>query len=341
MERLAYEVANALQRAGDAQVVALGRSQGHLLWFLPLALLRAAFLLAAGRVRRVVCGDPLVLAALRPALWIRRPPVAVVVHGLDLLYRLAPYRGLTRWALKRADLVISISEATRREAVACGVPEDRVVVVNPGLSFGSTGRPSREEAAVRLRDRLGAPRDAFVLLTVGRLVPRKGAAWFAEHVLPTLPDHHVYVVVGDGPDRPAVEDAAARSGAGHRVHLLGSVDDELRRVALRGSDLFVMPNVPVPGDMEGFGLVAVEAAAAGTPVVASRLEGITDAVGDSGADLLCPPLDAEAFRRRILELAEEPEALLGRGSAVQREARERFSADRFTEDLLGALGAGL
>lgn len=340
MQRLACEVADALGRAGGREVVALGRSQAHLAWFLPLALLRTAAFLARGRVRRVVCGDPLVLAALRPVLWIRRPPVAVVVHGLDLLYRLAPYRWLVRRALERADRVVAISEATRRETIACGVPPDRVVVVNPGLSLESGDEPSREEAATRLRDRLGIPRGGFVLLTVGRLVPRKGVAWFVEHVLPTLPAHHVYVVVGDGPDRPAVEDAAVRSGTRRRVLLLGSVDEELRRTALRGSDLFVMPNVPVPGDMEGFGLVAVEAAAAGTPVVASRLEGITDAVGDAGADLLCPPLDVEAFRGRILELAEDPEALRGGGCAAQREALERFSADRFAQELLAALGEG-
>ena len=60
--------------------------------------------------------------------------------------------------------------------------------------------------------------------------------------------------------------------------MIGEVSDDMLAAAYRSADVMVMPNIPVRGDMEGFGLVALEAAAAGLPVVASRIEGITDAI---------------------------------------------------------------
>lgn len=335
MQRLAGEVAQVLEEAGRPRILALGRSQVHLAWFLPLALARTAFLLVTGRVRRVLCGDALVHAALRPALRIRRPWVTVMIHGLDLTYRLPPYRWWVRRALRRADLVVTNSSATRRVALAHCVSADRVRVVNPGISRPSD-EPDRREAHARLLALLSRE-EATILVTVGRLVARKGVAWFVERVFPALPEATEYVVLGEGPERRAIADAAARAGVASRVRLLGRVDDEVRDIALRGADLFVMPNIAVEGDMEGFGLVAVEAAAVGTPVVASRIGGIVDAVGESGVDLLCPPSDAEAFRDRISDLLQDPEALRERGRAMRSEVRVRFSSERFANELLGCL----
>lgn len=339
MQRLASEVSDVLRRAGRPRIVALGRSQVHLVWFLPAALLLTAVLVVTGRVRRVLCGDALVHAVLRPALRVRRTHVAVMIHGLDLTYRSAPYRWWIRRSLRRADRIVANSTATRSVALECGVAPDRVYVVNPGVSLPPVGPGRTEDARARLL-RLVGRGDVSVLVTVGRLVARKGVAWFVEHVLPELPPDVVYVVAGEGPAEQAIAEARGRAGMASRVQLLGRVDDEIRDVLLRGADLFVMPNVPVEGDMEGFGLVALEAASVGTPVVASRLEGIVDAVGSSGADLLCPSLDADAFRERITEVLADPEALRERGRAVKTEATTRFGPQRFASELLAALGEG-
>lgn len=339
MQRLASEVSDVLRGAGRPRIIALGRSQAHLTWFLPAALLLTAFLVATGRIRRVLCGDALVHAALRPALRFRRTYVAVMIHGLDLTYRSAPYRWWVRRALPRADRVVANSTATRSVALDSGVPAQRVQVVNPGVSLPAVGPGRTEDARARLL-RLVGREDVFVLVTIGRLVARKGVAWFVEQVLPELPSNVVYVVAGEGPEEPAAAEARDRAGMASRVQLLGRVDDEVRDVLLRGADLFVMPNIPVDADMEGFGLVALEAASAGTPVVASRLEGIVDAVGSSGADLLCPPLDAGAFRESITELLADPQALRERGRAMKAEAMTRFGPQRFASELLDALGGG-
>jgi glycosyltransferase involved in cell wall biosynthesis len=146
------------------------------------------------------------------------------------------------------------------------------------------------------------PADGPVLITVGRLVKRKGVAWFIEEVLPELASKYpslTYLVVGDGEERPAIEAAIEKTNLRQHVRLLGQVSDELKEAAYTRANVFVMPNITVPGDMEGFGLVLLEASVRGLPVVASDTEGIKDAVSDGKNGVLVPPRAAAAFRREI------------------------------------------
>jgi phosphatidylinositol alpha-1,6-mannosyltransferase len=95
------------------------------------------------------------------------------------------------------------------------------------------------------------------------------------------------------------------------------------------ADAFVMPNVPVAGDMEGFGLVALEASAAGMPVIASRLEGITEAVHHGGNGILVDPLDAPAFAEAILDVLDRAHgARKAIGATFAAYTHEQFSWDR-------------
>ena len=338
METFARLVGDALERMGRTERITLGSSQRHLSWFLPWAALRTAWRLAGGGAGRVVCGDPVVLVALLPVLWIRRPQVAVVVHGLDLVYPNRLYRGVVQRSLRRADRVLAISTATRAEAVRLGVDEERLVTVLPAAEAPAPPDTPRAERRAAMCARLGIDPAHDVVLTVGRLIPRKGARWFVEHVVPVLPERTHYVVAGSGPDLEPVLHAVAEARLSHRVHVLGSVDEDLREVLLGAADVFVMPNVPVAGDMEGFGLVAVEAALRATPVIAARLEGIEDAVIDGTTGQLCPPGDAAAFAAAIEGLLARPEAeRAGLGAAYAAEAARRFGVDQLAEVVAAAL----
>jgi phosphatidyl-myo-inositol dimannoside synthase len=166
-----------------------------------------------------------------------------------------------------------------------------------------------------------------VLVTVGRLVKKKGVEWFVREVMPLLPPDVLYVVVGDGPERRAIEDAVRRRGLEASVFLLGAVphEDPMLRTVYGGADLFVMPNAHVPGDFEGFGIVAVEAASAGLPVVASRVDGIEDAVLEGQTGHLVTPGAADEFAARIQAcFTDEP---LDR-DAVRSAARREFGWER-------------
>jgi len=142
-------------------------------------------------------------------------------------------------------------------------------------------------------------KDKKVLLTVGRLVRRKGVGWFIKNVLPKLGNEYVYVVTGEGVERQAIEREIKASSLQNRVFLLGRVAEETKTVLLNTADLFIMPNIPVKGDIEGFGIVAIEAAAAGLPVVASNVDGIASAVRQGRSGVLVDPVDAEAMLNAI------------------------------------------
>jgi phosphatidylinositol alpha-1,6-mannosyltransferase len=139
----------------------------------------------------------------------------------------------------------------------------------------------------------------FFLLSVGRLIPRKNLRWFVGAVMAKLPDRVVLLVLGDGAEREAIQGEVRRLGLEARVRLAGRVPADLRDAAYAGSDLFIMPNRPVEGDAEGFGIVNIEAASRGLPVIAAQLEGITEAVIDQANGCVVPAGDAEAFLKTI------------------------------------------
>jgi len=105
----------------------------------------------------------------------------------------------------------------------------------------------------------------------------------------------VYLIVGEGPERRKIEAAILAYGLSQHVKLLGRVEEQVLRAVYALADVFVMPNIPVPGDPEGFGIVTLEARASGVPVVASDLEGIREAAGGPEDGILVKPGDWSAF----------------------------------------------
>jgi phosphatidyl-myo-inositol dimannoside synthase len=163
-------------------------------------------------------------------------------------------------------------------------------------------------------------------------------AWFLEHVVPALPDNVVYLIAGEGPMRAEIEAAAARLASPEKVRILGPVGDEERERLLTGCDISVMPNIVVPGDIEGFGLVAVESACRGAVVIASAIQGLLEALTDGVTGILVDAERADGFVSVISRLGSD-RAELGRlSSEYQRNAVERNSVERMARDLPGALG---
>jgi phosphatidylinositol alpha-1,6-mannosyltransferase len=343
METLAAATARALASRCDLTVISLGRSQRHLAWWLPWATIRTRMAVHRSRARNrpvdvIVFGDALTYCAVRPFLGRRMPDHLVMVMGLDLTFRLAPYQWLVRHVLPGAPRVAAISRTTADEARARGVPPERLSIVTPGVLDPDMWPERTAESGAKLRTMLNLDPDARILITVGRLVPRKGVKWFVEHVMARLPENVVYVIAGSGPDESAIREAVRAIGsAGARVHLLGRVDDELRAALYTGADIFVMPNLPIGGDMEGFGLVAMEAATAGVLVVASDLEGIRDAVIEDETGLLCPSGDVECFVARITSLLRDEPERARRAEQFARNAGITFATERMRDDLLSVI----
>jgi phosphatidylinositol alpha-1,6-mannosyltransferase len=292
-----------------------------------------------GKVDSVLAGDALVYALCQPVLLARDIPTATMIHGADITYPNPIYRMVVHPALRRARLVIANSQATADAAMAIGVRRERLSVVRLGVATPRSSPHSSEVAAISLRRDLHIGEDRVILVTLGRLVRRKGVTWFLRNVVPRLPSNVTYLIAGDGPVAGEVLRTIDECGLGERVRYLGAVDDADRERLLRGADLFVQPNIPVPGDMEGFGLVLVEAAMRGTPTVASGIEGILDAVVDGRTGFLLPTGDADAWAERITSLASTPSELRAIGARFADEARALYGEEQMSRELLRLLGA--
>lgn len=290
-------------------------------------LLWAAWMIAQ-KARRdevdVVLFSSMVTAALavplRPLLQKHGVRTAAIVHGLDVTTPFPPYQWFVPKVFGALDLVLPVSRATGEACTQRGLPERKLQVVPNGIDPDRFRPPeSRAQRRRNLTDALGSlPDDALLLCSVGRQVKRKGFEWFIEHVMPKLPGDVHYWLAGDGPEHDAIQSAIDRNGLNGRVRLLGRVTDTELAHLYRGADLFVMPNIPVPGDMEGFGVVMLEAGQCGTPAVAARLEGIRDVITDGVNGHLVEPEAPEGFVEAIRRYHRAPDAL----AAASERARE-------------------
>ena len=165
----------------------------------------------------------------------------------------------------------------------------------------------------------------------GRLVERKGCLWFVRNVLPRLPGGIRLKVAG-----PVWDKAEEAVLADPRVDYLGALDKDALVDAYRNALCVIVPNIEPPsGEFEGFGLVAVEAAAVGGLVLASATGGLVEAVEDGVTGFSLPPGDAGAWSAKIGEVAgwdgEARERFLGGAMARSREA---YSWPRVARDVL-------
>jgi phosphatidylinositol alpha-1,6-mannosyltransferase len=339
METLAAAVWRTLSSvAPESVLVAHGRTNRGLLRWLPGALARTARLVASGQVDFVLTGDAVMYAAAKPLLILLRVPSATMVLGLDMTYDNRVYQSVVPRALRRADAVIAISESTAAVARELGVAPARVHVVQLGVDAPEVTPAERVEARQHLNVRLATTDDHVLMLTLGRLVQRKGVVWFLENVLPHLPREVIYVVAGDGEDAERVRNTVSFRSLGERVRLLGEVDDAQRELLMRGADTFVQPNIAVPGDIEGFGLVTVEAAMRGLLVAAADLDGLAEAVIDGVTGTLLPSGDAEAWVGALTDFAADRTRLAEQGRIFQAAAQARYSERIMGDQLVQLLG---
>ncbi len=282
----------------------------------------------------VVLFSSMVTASLTPFLRMRRlngVAFAAIAHGRDVTLPVYPYQWHLRWTLPKLEAVVAVSEATREQCVRRGARKDRVTVIPNGVAperfqVASTRESARRQLSAMLSEYGGAiPRGSVLLASVGRHVPRKGFAWFIREVMTQLPGRFVYLLAGHGPETTAIKKEVATLRLESRVRVLDIVQEETLKALYRGSDLFVMPNIPVRGDMEGFGVVMLEAGMSGLPVVAAHLEGISSVIREGENGVLVPSGNARAFVDAISTCAKDRGALERFSKRAERYTREHFA----------------
>ncbi|HEX7120360.1 MAG TPA: glycosyltransferase family 4 protein [Longimicrobiales bacterium] len=308
--------------------------------------------------RRVARGDVALLQVgnIRPtgyvAAWLHARsglPYVLYVHGKDLMKeerktaRSWRARATGRRVLGGAAAVIANSRATAERAErllrSLGIdPAGRVRVVHPGTD-PARFRPDAPGAdAWRRRLDLDGRR---VLLSVSRLMARKGVDTALEALAllaPARPDL-AYVVAGGGPERPRLERRAAELGVADRVRFLGPVDDLELPALYAAADVFVLPVREEPDDdeVEGFGIVFCEAAAAGLPVVAGDSGGVADAVRDGETAFLVPPRDPGTTAAALARLLDDDALRREMGRAGRRAVETYYHWDRAAAEVWAVL----
>lgn len=261
---------------------------------------RAAYiaqsLAMAGRERAfdvIFCGHifhaPLALLIAR----LQKAPVWQQTHGIEAWGR--PGR-MVGSAIERSSLITTVSRYTRRKLLSwADVEPERVRVLSN--TFRPLFAPGPKDRALLERFGLGG---AKIILTVSRIAKAdsyKGHALVIDvlaRVLETFSDAR-YVIIGDGDARPSLEAYAALKGVGGAVRFLGRLSDADVLQFYRSSDVFVMPS-----SKEGFGIVFVEAAATGLPVIGGNCDGSADALADGAVGTMIDPGDPKAMAQAIL-----------------------------------------
>lgn len=259
----------------------------------------------------------------------RRPhPPRVVTRRVNKVLRRGRF---TRWLYGRAvEAVVAISKAVREKVLAVGVPPERVHVVHDGVDPARyAGLHARRAAA---RATLGLPAEALVVVCAARLDPRKGQSHLVRafrDVAARTPGARL-LMAGEGPERAALERTVAALDLGEVVLMPGRLDI---RDALAAADAACVPSLN-----EGFSVFALEAQAAGLPVVASRAGGLLESVAHEESGVLCAPGDEGAWSA-ALERVLTDEALRHRMGAAGRERVARqFTARHMAEATAGVYG---
>lgn len=254
-------------------------------------------------------------------------PWGVFGHDREFILHAA---NVVKWALQtylltRADLCFAISDYAAANFRRGFAPASHIRMVGCGIERDLFA-PDPEMAA-QLRARLGLA-DRPVLLTVSRLVPRKGHLTVMQalcEVKQRFPNV-AYVIVGDGEFRERLEQGIVEYGLQDQVIMAGRASDGELCGYYTLADAMVMPSYDIPGKpTEGFGLTFLEANCCGTPVIGSRTGGIPDAIEDGRSGLLVPPRDPRALAQAIARLLADPDAAHAMGRYGQERARTQFT----------------
>ena len=321
IEKQNFEIATALSRICQVEVLANTRGK----WFLPLFLPYATFraLLSARKYDVVLLGDGVLGVTGYLLKMVTGKPVACIIHGLDLTYKNTIYQKL--WVnifIRHMDKLIAVGHETIHQGVSRGIPESNFVFVPNGVAPADPGEIfTRHELETLIGQEIKGP----ILLTIGRLVKRKGVVWFINNVVGRLDGSIVYIIAGAGKEAAHILSAIQSNHLQDRVFFIGEISDQDKKLLFSTADIFIQPNIKVDGDMEGFGLVVLEAAAHGCIVIASRLEGLIDSVQHGQNGYLVTPGNAKEYREMIESVLDNPQQIESHGQRARVYVENNYS----------------
>lgn len=348
MERLIHEIARHLGRQTDLTIIGPRGCREHLpgnIEVLETPAKLAPFLICSTMLALRACwktrfniaigGSGLIAPTLRILARVYKLETLVYLHGLDLVVNNATYQRIFVPSITRIDKIIVNSRNTERLAVDKGVAPQRVNLIHPGTFIPD--RPS-EAVLQQFRAHHGI-RFRKIMIFVGRMTRRKGLSLFIERSLPQIlryqPDAGL-LIVGNNPNdslnQLGEEERVLSVISGHefeeQILFLGRLSDSDLKNCYALADVQVFPVKEFDGDVEGFGMVAIEAAALGTPTVAFDTGGVGDAITRGNGKLVSPGRYDE-FAGAIVQILQHPQSIPNNDSCIEHASN--FSWEKFHE----------
>lgn len=277
-------------------------------------------------VRCVIAGQLLpVGSAVRIACFFLGIPYVISLHGMDLGMAARKFRkfAAARSVLNNARMIIANSSDTLRRARQFTVTEHRSALIHPCASVPK--HISHERSGEHYP----------ILLTVSRLVKRKGIQYCIEalsDIVKVFPSC-LYIIAGGGMMRRELMQSVRSRGLERHLRFDGIVSEQCKEELYRICDIFVMTPYEDNGDVEGFGMVYLEANSYGKPVIATRSGGIPDAVIDGKTGLLIEEKNSKAIADAVLHLARDPDFAQRLGTQGYERVKQEFQWSRQADKL--------
>lgn len=259
---------------------------------------------------------------------------SVIVHGMDVALAMQIKRK-AKMAFKiynKADVIFANSEFSKQLVVKQGIKAEKVMVINPGVDL--------IDEEINIIDNWQQQHNLAnkqILFSLARLVERKGfdnTLKALPAVLKQYPDL-VYVIAGDGPYKSELEKIINDLNLQESVLMVGRVSEEQKHNWLQVADIFVMPSRQIDDyDIEGFGIVYLEANFFAKPVIGGNSGGVAEAVLDNQTGLLCDPNSVEDIASKIIDLLANPAKAEMLGKNGQQRVLESFNWQDLTEKII-------
>ncbi len=268
-------------------------------------------------------------------------PCVTYLHGLDIVVPSTAYQTIWIPFIRRSDRLLVNSRHVANLARQAGVSAHKIHVINPGADIPVLDSSARMR--FRTRHEIG---ERPLLLSVGRITPRKGLLEFVTNVMPCVvsevPDALLLVIGEDAADglhapggqglRAKILDRARHLGISDALRFIPTCNDAQLSEAYQSADVHVFPIRQMKGDVEGFGMVAIEAAVHGLQTVAYEVGGVSDAIIEGRTGWLVPASDTRLMTQSLLKAMHGPLPRDGVSSAGRV-----FGWDRFDVEVLKAL----
>ncbi len=277
--------------------------------FLIISFFKSCILAIKCKPELIIAGSGVTSLAALCAARITGAKVITYLHGLDIIYPSPIYQALFIPAIRASDRVFVNSSHTAKLALQKKIDANKIEILNPGVSIPDDIDDLKANNLFRAS--FSIPEDNIILLSVGRLTERKGLVEFIGNCLPDLasqfPNVLLVIIGNEATDAlnqkesttTRIKNAAINANVVNHVLFLGQVSDNNLTQAYLSSDILIFPVLDLPGDVEGFGMVAVEAAAHGLPTAGFAVGGVIDAVSQEKSGWLVKSGDYKTLRQTI------------------------------------------